>query len=212
MKRKLRVFKTPSSGPPRYMMVKQKFTKMAFANILSNSSALTYYRLNSLYDPETALGGDQPYWFDQLSVWYKRYRVFAAKVVVKFSCSTDNVHCFHPTVLIAPYISGSALWSNLQDYMSVKGCVYRNVVPNSTSTVLKAYYPIHTLFGVAKRTLATDDQYAGTSGSNPTMSAELFYGVFNNNTALGGPVITATAEVQITYYSRFYDLILPAQS
>lgn len=43
------------------------------------------YNMNSLYDPDTAIGGGQPYWFDQLTAMYNRYSVTGSKLIATFT-------------------------------------------------------------------------------------------------------------------------------
>lgn len=58
------------------------------------------YRLNSLYDPDYSIGGQQPYMFDQLAAVYGRYLVKGAKITVTF---TDSYNASGGN---GPYICG----------------------------------------------------------------------------------------------------------
>lgn len=52
--------------------------------------AVHQYHLNSLFSPEV-IGGHQPYGFDQLTPFYRRYRVNTCKVLIRFfDQSTDG--------------------------------------------------------------------------------------------------------------------------
>lgn len=48
----------------------------------ANVTAGKVFRANGMYDPDTALGGHQPYGFDQLMALYNRYVVLGAKITI----------------------------------------------------------------------------------------------------------------------------------
>lgn len=81
-------------------------TNLVYAeSIVLDPSALTImpfvtYNLASLFDPQVALGGGQPTYFDQLSLVYQRYIVNGAKITVTFSRGTTT------TTSVGPYLCG----------------------------------------------------------------------------------------------------------
>ena len=58
------------------------------------------YNLASLFDPQVAIGGGQPTYFDQLALVYGRYIVNGAKVTCTFSRGTTT------TANVGPYLCG----------------------------------------------------------------------------------------------------------
>jgi len=58
------------------------------------------YKPTSLYDPQDALGGGQPTWFDQLATVYQRYKVNGCKMTAYFSLPTQTA------ANIGPYLCG----------------------------------------------------------------------------------------------------------
>lgn len=58
------------------------------------------YRLTSCFDPQNALGGGQPTYFDQLAAVYDRYKVEGSKITCLFSIPTTTV------AGVGPYICG----------------------------------------------------------------------------------------------------------
>ena len=58
------------------------------------------YNIVSLFDPQVALGGGQPTYFDQLALVYGRYIVNGAKVTATFSRGTST------TANVGPYLCG----------------------------------------------------------------------------------------------------------
>lgn len=58
------------------------------------------YNLASLFDPQDAIGGGQPTYFDQLAAVYRRYIVNGAKITATFSRTTSTA------ANIGPYLCG----------------------------------------------------------------------------------------------------------
>lgn len=69
-----------SSGLPDRAIVKLKFVSNNVLTATTGGWAQSAWRLNSIYDPDYAVGGHQPYMFDVYSGLYSRYRVFKAVV------------------------------------------------------------------------------------------------------------------------------------
>lgn len=60
--------------------------------------SVTQYRLNSLYDPELTAAGHQPYYYDQMTAIYGKYKVRAVRVSVTFTtpgATADILACIH---------------------------------------------------------------------------------------------------------------------
>jgi hypothetical protein len=60
----------------------------------------TVWRTNSLFDPQYALGGGQPAYFDQLKLIYNRYKVNGSKITASFSRGTTAA------ANVGPYLCG----------------------------------------------------------------------------------------------------------
>jgi hypothetical protein len=60
----------------------------------------------SLFDPNFALGGNQPTYFDQLAQIYLRYKVNGAKITASFSHATQTA------ANIGPYLCGVTMGSS----------------------------------------------------------------------------------------------------
>jgi hypothetical protein len=65
-----------------------------------NPTPFKTYRMTSVFDPDEALGGRQPTYFDQVALIYDRYIVNGAKITVGFARGT-NVNAG-----VGPFISG----------------------------------------------------------------------------------------------------------
>jgi len=54
------------------------------------TTATAGVRMNSAYDPDPALGGGQPTYFDQFALIYNNYKIVGAKCTVKFACPNNT--------------------------------------------------------------------------------------------------------------------------
>ena len=62
------------------------FVRLSYVDRVLHNSATpaTFYRMNGINDPDTALGGSQPVGYDQWSAFYRKFRVHASKIEIKF--------------------------------------------------------------------------------------------------------------------------------
>lgn len=86
------------------------------------------FRLTSPYDPVFALGGSQPYCFDQLMAIYARFKVLGAKMTAVFSYSSQTA------ANIGPAICGIQT-GEISGISSTDGAVLR-MTSNVSSTLL----------------------------------------------------------------------------
>lgn len=56
------------------------------------------YRANGMYDPEVAVGGHQPYGFDQMMALFNHFTVVGAKITVR-CCNNNSLPLFLATTL-----------------------------------------------------------------------------------------------------------------
>lgn len=81
-------------------------TKLRYCENVALTSATgalnsTIFRLNSLFDPQNAVGGHQPMYFDQLAAVFARYVVLGAKIKVTFGAVTETANTSNFVVGIA---------------------------------------------------------------------------------------------------------------
>lgn len=81
------------TGTPRGPLPDKYCVKLPYVNAPvsldpgAGTPATLVYKLNSLYDPEDAMGGHQPLGFDQMAAFYRSYTVIGCKATVSFSNS-----------------------------------------------------------------------------------------------------------------------------
>lgn len=86
------------------------------------------YRLNGVFDPDQALGGGQPQYYDQMALIYRRYCVNGAKVTAMYSRTSAS------TAGVGPYICGITC-SNASG-LAATAAATQIQTPNTTYDVL----------------------------------------------------------------------------
>jgi hypothetical protein len=74
--------------PHRYVTLKYtELLTLSMATTVGNQQTM---RLNSIFDPNSAVGGHQPYGYDQLAALYNRYRVLRTRWRITFGNQAGN--------------------------------------------------------------------------------------------------------------------------
>lgn len=196
-------------GPKTHTYAKLAYGRITNVNLSAGSLLTETFCINGMFDPETALGGNQPLFFDQYMAMYKNYRVYGCKVMIKLSAGSSTNNCFHICSVITPSTVATPPYGSIQTAYQARGSVYRNIVPTAGAVTMSKYYPIHYVFGVPKGELRYDDNLSGTASTNPPISC--YVHLYNSNRD-GTAVFPITYEVKLIYYAKFYNLTEPAAS
>lgn len=81
-------WRAPVSSMPDSMMFRLKYND-AFTLLTGALITPKIYRGNSLFDTDFAIGGHQPYSYDQLTALYGRYFVSSCEIVVRVSTNSS---------------------------------------------------------------------------------------------------------------------------
>lgn len=201
-----------SVGPPKYVNVKLMYTTITTSGVdpIAASSSYTHqWRLNSLFDPDYTSTGYQPYFHDQYSAMYEKYRVYACKVEMRLSVNSASTDVFAANAILAPSNDFSTTWTTVQNACNTRMAMMRQLVPNQNIVTFKKYYPIANCLGVSKRAVSIEDDYAAVVTTNPINRCILNLIISNNarSTTLGWSL-----EARFKFYARYYDLKDPAPS
>jgi hypothetical protein len=129
------------------------------------------FRLNSLFDPVVAAGGAQPLQYDQIVLFYQRYRVVQATVHVRFfdpdgdglvvgyriRPATDTIATTGSTLA---YLS-EMLWTKTQSISNT----------GSQKAEFSGIVPMHTVFGVPDAQLRSAAEFSAYYNANPANAA-----------------------------------------
>lgn len=75
------------SGRPKGGLVKMRYCETVVLNAGTAGTAGYVFRANSIFDPNQSGVGYQPLSHDQWALFYNHYRVYGAKITVKFSAA-----------------------------------------------------------------------------------------------------------------------------
>lgn len=195
------------------MSVKLKYTetKTMFSGAAGLTGSLRTFRLNSLYDPNYAVGGDQPYGYDQLATLYKKYKVNGALLEVVFT-DPDQDGMFVAVQLQTPSASDTALTNKSSAVLREQPMTVVRTIQNSGKqrAVIKQYIPLSTVSGITKLQFMADaDLFSAVTTTNPVTVPRAQIAVGSNREVTNATVV---CRVSITYYATLYDRITLAQS
>jgi hypothetical protein len=185
-----------------HMYVTLKYTESVTTSVATTLGSNSVFRLNSIFDPNAAVGGTQPYGYDQLAALYNRYRVLKTRWKVTFEASTAGYNA-----LVVP--TNGALNAPPADLTSFTGSA---MVPYSRFVIyaLGAKPPIvsgkvdlNLLGGVSRVEYLTDDRFESQIGANPAEIISLNIGMQNPS----GGTISITFFVELWYEVDLHDPI-----
>lgn len=197
-----------NNGMPNQLTTKLNYTA-AYTLTCSGSGALAtnYYTLNGLFDPDIAIGGHQPYLFDQLKNMYTTYLVYGCYVHLKMTPITSSQNMI--TTAIRANQNSTAVPSDLGHIKEIGHACFINIQSQDKPRTYKGYKSISKLIGVQFQSYLTDPDYKTVPGSNPTNQPflSITYG-----SADGTSTPSFYLELSLTYYTKFQTLVYQAQS
>lgn len=209
IKRKMRatVRANPTYMPDRY------FTKLKYSSFNSVPDSVSpdgyygtkIYRGNGLFDPDQAIGGQQPMGFDQLVTFYQRYRVYACKIWVRLH-SLGGTGTTPYYLAVCPFIGTTPTGFNgwITNITEQPYSRFRTRNQYDSNPSIKMCMSTAKIYGVNKSNVKNDDLFSSPTGTLPTnqWSYLLSYGNLNPAASAATNYIT---EVKITYYCEFYE-------
>lgn len=160
------------------------------------------YSLTSLYDPDPAVGGAQPYFFDQLMAIYGRYTVIGAKLTATFTYDRGN-----SDTSSGPWVNGcigsdaSTLASTSTDVLiASQNSDYQPLGRGGEAVDCQATYSPWKSLGYT----STDSQLSGTSTSNP---AKNYYAHVWCSPQGTSTTSVMNVLVRVEYRVRFHEVI-----
>lgn len=183
----------------------------------ANISAPLQIRMNSIYDPEVALGGGQPRYTDTLlgdnngTAPYHRYRVHSSAIKCTIWKPGTNATDGRDLFYIIPARDSVTVPSSLNE---VQVRPYSKTVPcasmySGQPRVLKHYTKAK--WHLSHKDLRDVDNTAGTYTANP--NEQVYWNIGICDVAqTGAGIHLVTVQVQVIYYVEFYELTDVADS
>jgi len=164
-----------------------------------------YFRANGMYDPNVAIGGHQPYGFDQWCAMYRRFCVHSSTIDVRcmpnatsngivMAVQADTDFAVSPTTVAQAIERPTVSWAMANNNERLK-------IRRSDTTESE--------LGVQRKLQLADDRLCGTNAADPTM--QWYWRIFAQPSQ---PAETWQAEVMLTIYYNvtFFDHYEPGQS
>ncbi len=211
-------YKLPANGystmqKPRFtfldphMYITLRYAQSVTTSTLTTAANNNVFRLNSIFDPDAAVGGTQPYGYDQAAALYNRYRVLKTRYRVQFLASTGSYNC-------AVIPSNGALNAAPSDLTTFTGAImnphakYKTYSLGALAPTFTGSVNLNVLGGVRQIEYLTDDRFEAQIGANP---AEVISLNIASHNPTGGTISIAFV-VELWYEVDLHDPILQAAS
>lgn len=164
-------------------------------------------RLNSIFDPDLTGAGHQPLYRDQIQALYNAYQVRKVNVEITFTDpSQDGAFVYISSGFTS--LLGQTL-SRVQETPYTKTMYLNNT--GTQQKVFRETIDLARAAGLTRKQYKNDIASTGAlAGANPILSLFLRFGAGNTNAGAGAG--TVIAALKITYFTQFYDRVIPAQS
>jgi len=133
---------------------------------VSGAATSAQFRANSLFDPDVALGGHQPYGYDQLAAMYQKYVVVSSSCVVTLNIGSLATYSGEFGVNVADTTAPS---TNRDTLMESQYSTWKNFISTNGPLSVKLNFDAAKYFDV-KDLQESDDIIAAVS-ANPTRQA-----------------------------------------
>jgi len=190
-----------------HMYITLRYAENISTSVATLAGSNQIFRLNSIFDPNAAVGGTQPYGYDQVAALYNRYRVLKTRWKIIFAASTAGY------VAVVVPVNG-ALSSAVSDLVTLTSASmvpfakYFNYNLGAQPPRTSGSMNLNVLGGVARVEYLTDDRFEAQIGANPAEVISLNIGIYNPS----GGTITISYFAELSYEVDLHDPISLAAS
>ncbi len=192
----------------RYVLGQKFLTRLTYVtdqipvtSVTPNITGIYQFVCNGMFDPDLTGGGHQPFYYDQLSEFYKRYRVISSTISVHGASGTPHIL----GVEVRDNSGTTLLTSNWLEKPSV---LVRRSVSDGVST--KSFVRHSWKAKDWKRGAWADDNMSGSLGSGSNPPTQYFYSV--SIAAKQATTAVVYIQARINYWVLCYDNSDPNQS
>jgi len=194
--------------PPFKMAKLEYYHSQAIGNIASLTIFQREFRANDLYDPDYAVGGHQPYGFDQLIAQYYHFTVLYSKCEIECQDSSEarNVkfqiwQTNAPDQLATTY-AANGVSGLLEERPYSAAALINTGADNGDKRKVSLTFSAPKTFGKSAADLVGDSRFQGDDGHSPTEDAYFAIGGYH---PLGTAVTMAdaTMTIHLTYWAVF---------
>ncbi len=199
----------PRFGMPETYVCKLRFsTNIQIALSPFGNVATRTFRVNSLFDPDQALGGEQPRFYDQMAAVYGKYQVLGTKITVSGAAVDRPSGNRSPVQLFVLLSTDGSSTPNLSDYQESSYCKKTLLSTDAGAREVVHYCNPSKFLGYPN---SYDDVLVSSFSGSPSSLAYFHIGAANLDfqTEDTGPQYL---NVSMDFTARFTDPILPPQS
>lgn len=198
-----------SLGIPKARFTKLKWSAHYQFNLGAGTGATADFKINSCYDPVAAIGGTQPYYFDQYSAMYQRYRVYGVKINIIAAAQCATAGTIWPSMLLSHYCDSAPAWGTIDVAATAKGNVLRMIPLGQNKVFISKYYDLSKVTGMSKKEYNLSDTTQAYCVADPAKVIRSTVWIQNNDIAVA---ISPQYWIFITFYVKFFDPVEPAGS
>jgi len=169
----------PYADQPMRKLAKLKYVSYYGFTNTNGALGVVAFRANGMYDPEVAVGGHQPYGFDQLMAMYDHFTVVSSSINVQLVNHADPGQDAEPNVI------GVSLVDTPGRVLSAYGVAGVNILemPFVSKTLVdgpavmqkdrsvNCHFNASKFFGKPLSTMIGDSEYRGSVAADPTEDA-----------------------------------------
>lgn len=196
-------------GVPSSMYAKLRYTDIRQASVAASTSDTREFRMNSLFDPDYTGAGGQPYYHDQYTAFFQRYRVYGCLVEWRVTCASSTSNMYYPLCVMTSYCDAVPAWSTSLTALNAKRSVMKQIIPGQTTVYLKRYYNLRSLAGVSKFEYNNTEVFQALVSANPSRGIFVNLAFVNDD---GSNAVSYTSYTRLTFYCKYFDNAEPAPS
>lgn len=211
-----RAMVSPAVGLAQTFLTKFRYKDFGQLNPSAGSSAaFIHYRLNSLFDPYYALGGNQPRYFDQLVTdnLYRQYLVYRVDYKVRVR-NLNGSHDCQAGIHLAPDESSrwgpstgnQMFYDGELNFTQLRMLNGKDEGGGAHRTTFMGTIHLAKLIGIKKHKLYDDPGYSGTPSSNPGNTPILTIAMADDPADASGDLIVADYDIELVFHTKLYDL------
>lgn len=163
-------------------------------------------KANGMYDPEPAVGGHQPLYFDTMTEIYNHFTVIGSRAKVKVVAAADTVA---PPFKVALFLNDNTVVTptSVDGVIEQTNSKWVQLGPDNMQATLTKSFSAKRQFGKVN---TSQDGYRGNSGADPTELSYFTVALQSTDTATGA--FSAYVTVEIDYIAVWTELKDIAQS
>jgi len=153
------------------------------------------FRANGMFDPRVAVGGHQPYGYDQLAAMYVKWCVLGCKITTH-AVATNSTYNTGQTGINLSDPLGAAL-INAEGAIENQFSSYTALTQNSSPGKCSLGVDIAKYFGV--KDLVDDNDFCGTEGADPVKQCRAVIWVASDQAAATTFTVTLKMEYDVIF-------------